>query len=559
MIPVTHRLTMSPGIGNRGSTGISVLPTGDYNSTGCQADDPARMIAARISNQPHHSRRLGFLTASPPYRQADRQRRPGATSRARMICVNRAPPPFRRRANRPTRRLYLALHWAILAASAGCATVPDADHAPLTAEQRTLNVESFDYVWTTIADKHFDPSLNGADWPGVRRDLRPQVVQATTMSDARALMNQMIAALGQSHFAIVPRNLYDDLENKTESNSRDGTCGLDLRLLDGRLIVTQVRPNSAAAATGIRPGWILTRIHETELSTLLEKGADADLDPSEARYLIVRSVGRRLRGPVGRTLSLEFLDGSDRTVERTLTLRQAEGTRVKFGHMPVHYVRFESRQIEPDIGYITFSSWFDPVNVMKSLRDSVASFARAKGVILDLRGNPGGIGAMAPGAAGLFIDEKNRFLGTMKTRQTELRFVVNPQVIQYSGPLALLIDERSASTTEIFASGMQDLNRARIFGSTSAGAALPSTFERLPNGDGFQYAFADYTTAQGTMLEGHGVIPDEPVRHTRSALLEGRDLVLEAAIRWIDQQQTAGQAAISHDRGQMSPLINPSN
>ena len=103
----------------------------------------------------------------------------------------------------------------------------------------------------------------------------------------------------------------------------------------------------------------------------------------------------------------------------------------------------------------------------------------------------------------------------------------------FDGPLAVLVDGMSGSTSEILAGGLHDLHRARIFGTRTMGACLPSVFERLANGDGFQYAFANYVSAGGEPLEGRGVTPDEVVTPDRAALLAGRDPILEAAVRWI--------------------------
>jgi carboxyl-terminal processing protease len=137
------------------------------------------------------------------------------------------------------------------------------------------------------------------------------------------------------------------------------------------------------------------------------------------------------------------------------------------------------------------------------------------------------------GMAGWLVEQKNQRLGTMYLRDNEMRFVVFPRAETYCGPLAVLTDGLSASTSEIFAGGLQDLGRGRVFGTRTAGAALPSAIERLPNGDGFQYAIANYVSQGGDVLEGVGVIPDEPVELTREALLAGQDPVLQAAISWI--------------------------
>jgi carboxyl-terminal processing protease len=147
---------------------------------------------------------------------------------------------------------------------------------------------------------------------------------------------------------------------------------------------------------------------------------------------------------------------------------------------------------------------------------------------------------MAMGVAGMFVDQSGRQLGTMSTRETNLNFIVIPRAEVYRGPLAILIDGSSASTTEIFAGGMKDLARARLFGTRTAGAALPSIIERLPNGDGFQYAFANYVSAGGQPLEGQGVSPDVEVALSRRALLDGHDPVIDAATAWIQEQRRSG-------------------
>jgi carboxyl-terminal processing protease len=83
---------------------------------------------------------------------------------------------------------------------------------------------------------------------------------------------------------------------------------------------------------------------------------------------------------------------------------------------------------------------------------------------------------------------------------------------------------------------MQSVGRARVFGQQTMGQALPALFDRLPNGDVLIHAYGDFVTADGTRLEGRGVIPDEVVPLQRADLLDGRDRTLEAALAWIDSR-----------------------
>jgi carboxyl-terminal processing protease len=168
-------------------------------------------------------------------------------------------------------------------------------------------------------------------------------------------------------------------------------------------------------------------------------------------------------------------------------------------------------------------------------------FRTADGIVIDLRGNPGGLAAMIMGISGHFLDERKP-LGTMKSREAELKFAANPRLVNgagervepFKGRLAILVDSMTGSASECFAGGMQALGRAHVFGQTSMGQALPAFFDKLPNGDVLIHATGDFVTANGTRLEGRGVIPDQVVPIVRSELLAGRDTTLEAALAWID-------------------------
>jgi carboxyl-terminal processing protease len=172
--------------------------------------------------------------------------------------------------------------------------------------------------------------------------------------------------------------------------------------------------------------------------------------------------------------------------------------------------------------------------------------------VLDLRGNPGGLAAMMDGIAGHFIGEPVK-LGTMRTRLVPLTFTVNPRVVTtdgrrvdvYRGPVAILIDELTGSTSETFTGSLQGLRRARVFGRQSMGQALPALTKQLPNGDVLIYAIGDYTTSAGRSLEGEGVIPDVSISLVPAALAAGRDEALDAALRWVD---AGGRNAIESRR-----------
>jgi carboxyl-terminal processing protease len=247
-------------------------------------------------------------------------------------------------------------------------------------------------------------------------------------------------------------------------------------------------------------------------------------------------VAARLTGEPGGTVKATFLDGAGQTVTKDLTLIPERGRESTFGNLPMQHVWYESKRMG-NVSYVRFNIFLDLARIMANFEASIKGCQPCDGVIIDLRGNPGGIGGMAMGMAGFLTDKADLKLGAMYLRDVTLNFVVNPRLEAFTGPVAVLVDALSASTSEIFAGGLKDLDRARVFGTHTAAAALPSQFERLPNGDGFQYAVANYISTGGKPLEGLGVTPDVEVRLTREALLAGHDPVVDAALEWIQKQR----------------------
>jgi len=398
---------------------------------------------------------------------------------------------------------------------------------------RSINLQSFDYVWNTIHDKYWDPKMGGLDWDSVRERLRPQMDKARTPQQATAVLEQMLATLKQSHFAILPT----ETALSVGGEGGPGTLGIDARVIGNQALVTSVASDSPAVQEGVKTGWEISAVGPTPVAPIIAK-LDKTYSGSTLRELILsRAINQRLEGGIGEPSTVTFVDGSDRKVERRLTFAQPPGTLTKFGYLPPMYVTHESKRLNEGIGYFALNVFLDPARVMDSFGAAIASCSDCRGFILDLRGNPGGIGAMAMGLAGWFVSKPGQRLGTLYLRGSTLNFVIYPRAQTFDGPLAILVDGASASTSEILAGGLQDLGRAHIVGSRTAGAALPSVIEMLPNGDGFQYAVANYISEGGKVLEGRGVIPDIAAPATREALLQHKDNALDAATDWIDRQE----------------------
>lgn len=402
--------------------------------------------------------------------------------------------------------------------------------AAVHGDATDLRRESFDIVWRTVKDKHFDPKLGGVDWDAVRRKYEPRLDKVKTDGDLYVILEEMLGELHQSHFAIIP----PELIASESSEEMTGSIGIDLRLIDGQSVITRVDANSTAARAGLRRGFVITRVDDLRAAEIIPRFRKAVERPAMARLYTERRLMGQIKGKPATTVRLEYLDEQDRPHSASLVREAQKGEMSPaLGNFPPQYTEFETKRLAGNIGYVRFNIFVMPV--MPRIRAAIRELHDASGLIIDLRGNPGGIGGMSIGIAGLLEAEQNS-LGTMKSRDGELKFIFFPQPSAYTGKVVVLVDGASASTSEIFAAGLQELGRAVIVGERSLGAALPSVFQKLPTGALFQYAIADFRTPKGVLIEGRGVIPDVDVKLTRAALLADRDLQLEAAIERILKQ-----------------------
>ncbi len=463
------------------------------------------------------------------------------------------------------------------------ATQPTTELA-ISAEEREANVQSFDLVWTLLRDRYYDPEMGGVDWEAARVEFRPKVEAAASRDEARGHIQALMDLLGESHLVVIPAEGYDALQAVAEAGEEDaeedvesdadeekedsdadkpggvGETGLIVRAveLEGKYaaLVIDVLPDTPAADSGIKPGSLILTVNGKPLPEMI--GMAAEGMPERMRegpmrpFVLDMAAGSAINGggeSRGTSVELTYDDG---TGEQAATVKRAKpsGEINQLGNLPPMAVRIRTDRIEREgitAQYATFSNFFDPVRLMGTLRDSVR-VAREDdtidGYVLDLRGNGGGLLGMGAGVAGLFVGEEGHTLGTMIQRQMTLKNVIFPQKGGLEKPIAILVDAGSASMSEIFAGGMQELGQkgvvtCQVFGQNTAGAALPSEPARLPNGDGLIYVVADHTLPSGRRLEGIGVEPDVTIPLDEKAIevyRSGTDPVLSAALNWIKSQ-----------------------
>ena len=398
---------------------------------------------------------------------------------------------------------------------------------------RRLRETAFDQAWNLVNDRFYDPALNGVDWEAARLRYLPQLERVQSDAAFYSLLGRMVAELRDSHTRI-----YNAREYRNRLDSVMFTFGARLAEVEGEVVVVEVLQDTSAASEGVRVGMIVTAINGEDARERLRRiEADAPRDASPERRQ--RSVYGRLLGGRGDLVTLEVVDARNGSHTRRFELRRSDR------EMPV----VVSRQIiDGNIGLIAF-------NRFRS--DAAAAFGRAMayventdGLIIDLRGNPGGsIGAMLSIAQTFFPESRHVLTRRMRNsagtlpdgdnwaqmRMPSPEVRINATTHPYTQPIAVLIDGYSASSSELLATVLREQRNATIVGRPSCGCvvAVRGSGYRLPGGGALYVAESGFVTPQGNRMEGAGIRPDRQVPLKLSDLREGIDRDVLEARAWL--------------------------
>lgn len=413
---------------------------------------------------------------------------------------------------------------------------------------------TFDTAWARIDRTYYDTTFLATRWKVLRDSLRPQAVRAKTNAELRAVLQVLLSSVGVSHFGLIPKELspaLDDVPTARDASREPGTIGVSLRLAGDQLLVWKVDTGGPAWIAGVRPGLTVGSINSANLASTIPPLAKIENESvrRQATLSAVMRANASLAGYVGDTVTLGLSSQGEMWTAR-MARGPVRGQMLRFGNLPpINSVVDVSERTVPGpngprhVGVIAFSVWL-PL-MAKDLDRAFDRLRGTDGIIIDLRGNPGGLASMVSGVAGHVLDS-TYMIGTLVQRTQILKLTANPRRVSsdsppvpvqpYAGPVAILVDQLTGSTSEFFAAGLQGLGRAHVVGETSAGAALPAILDRLPNDDVMMHVVADLTDSKGRRVEGVGVIPDEVVPLKAASLAAGHDDVLDAALKWAANQ-----------------------
>ena len=381
----------------------------------------------------------------------------------------------------------------------------------LTAQKR---MQIFRALWETVNNEYVDPDFNGVNWEKVGRTYENRVEGVGSDAEFHNLMREMLGELHDAHSAYyAPEEAWDAFKL---TRGDKGSVGLGVSLLplpeEGAAIVQWAIPGNAAADAGIRSGDLILAMNGQPIC------CDANGNLYEA--LLLDQAGTQA------TLTVKTDGQPPRdviVVRKPLVLQEVvEGEMLPSG---VAYIRINT--------FLKNNLAQDFESVWRRL-----AAQNPKGLILDLRTNGGGLKYEAVDILAYFLPDGE--YGYFQSRKYDAPLLIHERSKDVMGsqsiPLAVLVDETTASIAEVFALVLQETGRARVFGNPTAGNVEVTRRYDLPAGAAAQIAVERYISLRGRNIEGQGVTPDIDVEQRwRDVAASGQDQALQAAVRWLEQ------------------------
>ena len=305
------------------------------------------------------------------------------------------------------------------------------------------------------------------------------------------------------HSSFMPPEAFDDLQDETKGQFSG--IGIVITMKDGILTVVSPIEGTPAQRAGILAGDIIIRIgDETTKGMALWEAVNKMRGPRHEEVLI--NIVRE-----GETSPLSFMIKRD-----IIPLTSAKSSLLQPGYGYLRITNFRMKTLD---------------EIKKHLASLEVGENKLKGLIIDLRDNPGGLLDQAIKISDLFLSKG--VIVSIKGRQEKNTQVFNAyaDASDYTCPLVVLINGGSASASEILAGALQDHSRALILGTNSFGKGSVQTVRPLKDGFGIKYTIARYYTPNGRSIQAMGIVPDIEVEPGVLAQKKDPDSVFDQIVK----------------------------
>jgi len=356
---------------------------------------------------------------------------------------------------------------------------------------RTQAQRLFLTSWDEIRGEYYDKTLNHQDWDKWRLKY---INEIKTKEDAYVAIDSIIESLDDPYTRFLRPEEFE--EQTIGINAKLYGIGVNISEINGKTTIVGVLDDTPAKKAGLQAGDIIINV-----------------DDHDIKGYKINEVAKLVRGPVNTEVTMGIIRD-----KKTIIYK------IKRNEIKIKTVKLDMKD---NIAHITISSFLSqdtPVEVQEALDKST----KAEGIILDLRGNTGGLLPNAVIIANMFLPEGNIVsIVDRNGKSTKIEAQENYGYIKK--PLVILINQGSASASEILSGALKDYNRAILVGEKTFGKGLVQKIETIQKENGLNITIAKYLTPSGADINKKGIDPDYKVEYTKADFLSKKDPQLAKA------------------------------
>ena len=335
-------------------------------------------------------------------------------------------------------------------------------------------------AWKLVYENYYEKDYNGVDWRKLEHKYDSKI---QTVDDAHKYIKVMLKTLNDPYTRFLDPRAYKD-----ESDAIDAKIvgiGINLMQKNHRLMITRTIDDGPAEEAGVRAGDEIIGI-----------------DGSNAVGITPEQAAERIRGQAGSPVALK------------LRRKTGEEKNVNIVRREIVIKAVKAEMLKNNIGKIKLSTFISN-DAAREFRHALRKFQRADGLVIDLRDNPGGLLSNALEIADMLL-EHGAIVSTI-SRNGKHTDIASGVPITHQ-PLVVLVDQESASASEILASALRDNKRAKLVGTKTYGKGLVQEINRLPGGAAIHITVSRYLTPSGADINKVGVHPDIMVNKKEAQL-----------------------------------------
>ena len=350
----------------------------------------------------------------------------------------------------------------------------------------------FDNSWKIIRDNYYDEDLNQQAWGRWKEHYHGQI---KTDEDAKVAIDTMLASLNDPYSRYMSKEEYNEQNNSI--NSKITGIGVNITSIAGKIHIVNVMEGTPAQFANILPEDIIIAI-----------------DGKDVSGLSLSEVANLVKGPENSFVNITILRNRDKLTKKVM-------------RKEIKIKTVKSSVLDKNIGYIQISSFIGSTTPNEFL-EALEKTKNTDGLILDLRGNTGGLLPNAIFIANLFIPKGN-FVSIVG--RDGYKYDINAQDTEFgiNKPTIVLVDGNSASASEILSGALKDYNKAKLLGTKTYGKGMVQKIIPMPNETGLNLTIAKYLTPKGTDINQKGITPDIKVEFSLKDVKTNNDAQLQAA------------------------------